>query len=190
MNKVNELTTQRNEMLQMKMEFQEREHKYQNAIKDLTLKANMTLTEFGVQGLLARDNIADNEQLRNIMTSVQGRVIPEMSNRPEKEHYVASYELDVELLEKKTKRGQNKNISFFEALQLVDEDDCIARCLTPSLEAKEHITKIIRETLDQINKQMDVSPAKRDPVAYTPDDIVHFVNNYTFNFNYNCIMNL
>nr|WIE95284.1 hypothetical protein [Microctonus hyperodae filamentous virus] len=78
----------------IKLEFQERENKYQHMIKDLTVQANMTLTQFGLQGLLARDNIADNDELRSNLRAVKDRVIPEMSTCPEKEHFVVGYEYE------------------------------------------------------------------------------------------------
>nr|WIE95321.1 hypothetical protein [Microctonus hyperodae filamentous virus] len=89
-----ELSEMKGEMMQQKLEFQERENKYQHVIKDLTRQANMTLTEFGVQGLLARDNIADNDQLRDNLRRVKDRVIPELSERPEKEQYATCYEYE------------------------------------------------------------------------------------------------
>nr|WIE95322.1 hypothetical protein [Microctonus hyperodae filamentous virus] len=75
-------------------------------------------------------------------------------------------------------------IAIFRALNFMDEDDAVMKCLTPSLEAKEKLAQIIRDTNQKIKNEAEPSTiAKRNTSGYSPEDIVRFINNYTFNFN-------
>ncbi|AAM95045.1 BRO-B [Mamestra configurata nucleopolyhedrovirus B] len=76
-------------------EYKDREYKNAIAMKDLLMKANATMIQFGVNTLLAEDNIKQNEKLRARIGSVSGRVVPCIENRPEKEHYVTCYDRTV-----------------------------------------------------------------------------------------------
>jgi prophage antirepressor-like protein len=57
-------------------EFKEREYKMQMNVKDLANAATTTMTQFAVNALLARDNIEENEQMRQTLTDISGRVVP------------------------------------------------------------------------------------------------------------------
>nr|WIE95337.1 hypothetical protein [Microctonus hyperodae filamentous virus] len=279
--KDNVILEKNQELLQQQLDFQQRENKYQMVIRELQVQANMTLTEFGVQGLLAKDNMADNDELRANLRRVKNRVIPELSERPEKEHYTVCYEYEkkgakrirvtrtqlteverrdkiieqykdnptkknrakqyewlegadkflqikcpnpislwikirqlhphecygfkftnranteIEFLNedeirekyradmemcKKNDKANDKIIANFQALQLLNEDDAVAKCLTPSLEAKDRLARLIQETIEQIKNEAEPqTEAKRTVESYTPEDIVGFVKNYTFN---------
>ncbi|AAF05245.1 ORF131 [Xestia c-nigrum granulovirus] len=76
-------------------EYKDREYKHAIAMKDLLMKANATMVQFGVNTLLAEDNIKQNEKLRARIGSVSGRVVPCIENRPEKEQYVTCYDRTV-----------------------------------------------------------------------------------------------
>ena len=76
-------------------EYKDREYKHAIAMKDFLMKANATMVQFGVNTLLAEDNIKQNEKLRARIGSVSGRVVPCIENRPEKEHYVTCYDRTV-----------------------------------------------------------------------------------------------
>ncbi|ADD73777.1 BRO-D [Lymantria xylina nucleopolyhedrovirus] len=80
-------------------EYKEREHKMQLQMKDMQLAmqqlsaaANMTMTQFAVNALLAKDNIAENEKMRGTLAEVSGRVVPALADRPDKEEYLTGYE--------------------------------------------------------------------------------------------------
>nr|WIE95297.1 hypothetical protein [Microctonus hyperodae filamentous virus] len=155
--------------VEMEKEFQERENKYQHIIKDLTIQANMTLTEFGVQGLLAKDNIEDNEKLRANLRRVKNRVIPELSERPEKEHYAVCYEYE--------KRGNKRiRVTRNQLAEIQVRDKIMEQC-------RENPARLIQETNEKIKNEAEPSTvAKRTGNSYTPEDIVNFVKNYTYNF--------
>lgn len=72
-------------------EMEVRELQLQNTVADMNRKMSMTTLEFGVNALLAKDNILENDQLRASIHSVEDRIIPEMSNQPDKEHYTSFY---------------------------------------------------------------------------------------------------
>lgn len=73
-------------------EFKEREYKMQLQMKDMTNAANMTMTQFAVNALLAKDNIEENQQMRQTLTDISGRVVPELKEQPHKEEYITGYE--------------------------------------------------------------------------------------------------
>ncbi|AOW41486.1 bro [Trichoplusia ni granulovirus LBIV-12] len=76
-------------------EYKEREYKLQMILKDLSVKANMTMMQFGVSTLLAQDNIKQNEEMRASISAASDRLVPSIANRPEKEHYVTCYDRTV-----------------------------------------------------------------------------------------------
>nr|QDE14968.1 bro-i [Lymantria dispar multiple nucleopolyhedrovirus] len=83
-------------------EYKEREHKMQLQMKDMQLAmqrlseaANMTMTQFAVNALLAKDNIEENQQMRKTLVEVSDRVVPALSDRPHKEEYITGYERTV-----------------------------------------------------------------------------------------------
>nr|WRQ96438.1 bro-c [Mamestra configurata nucleopolyhedrovirus A] len=73
-------------------EYKEREYKMQLQMKDLNNAANMTMTQFAVNALLAKDNIDENQQMRQTLTNISGRVVPELKEQPHKEEYITGYE--------------------------------------------------------------------------------------------------
>ncbi|QAT90315.1 baculovirus repeated ORF [Spodoptera exempta nucleopolyhedrovirus] len=73
-------------------EFKEREYKMQLQMKDMANAANMTMTQFAVNALLAKDNIEENQQMRQTLTDISGRVVPELKEQPHKEEYITGYE--------------------------------------------------------------------------------------------------
>nr|WRQ96269.1 bro-c [Mamestra configurata nucleopolyhedrovirus A] len=73
-------------------EYKEREYKMQLQMKDLGNAANMTMTQFAVNALLAKDNIEENQQMRQTLTNISGRVVPELKEQPHKEEYITGYE--------------------------------------------------------------------------------------------------
>ncbi|AQQ80288.1 BRO-A [Betabaculovirus altermyunipunctae] len=77
------------------LEFKEREFRLQMEMKDLTVKANMTMMQYGISTLLARDNIKQNEEMRDCMSLASDRLVPSIANQPEKEHYVTCYDRTV-----------------------------------------------------------------------------------------------
>ncbi|ABQ51996.1 bro-2 [Spodoptera litura granulovirus] len=79
------------EYKQREHEFMLRELKYKTAMEEFQTMANTTLMEFGVNALLARDNIAENEHLRNNIDKVKHRLIPQMDTLPDKEHYTSCF---------------------------------------------------------------------------------------------------
>jgi prophage antirepressor-like protein len=72
-------------------QYEQQIQKSRETAKIATMAVNVTMTQFGVSALLAKDNIAQNKELRSSLTSVSDRVIPEMSTRPEKEQYASCY---------------------------------------------------------------------------------------------------
>ncbi|ACH69406.1 bro [Trichoplusia ni granulovirus LBIV-12] len=110
--KDNEIMVKTNELMSNKMQTMELQHNYerqimeyknaikememrelrlQNAVADMQRKMSMTTIEFGVNALLAKDNIEENDELRANIQKVEGRVIPQMSSQPDKEHYTSFY---------------------------------------------------------------------------------------------------
>nr|QNH90511.1 bro-c [Mamestra configurata nucleopolyhedrovirus A] len=73
-------------------EYKEREYRMQLTMKDMANAANTTMTQFAVNALLAKDNIEENQQMRQTLTNVSGRVVPEMKEQPHKEEYITGYE--------------------------------------------------------------------------------------------------
>ncbi|AOW41396.1 bro [Trichoplusia ni granulovirus LBIV-12] len=274
-------------------EFLLREVKYKTAIEELKRTSNMTLLEFGVNALLAKDNIEENEQLRDNIEKVKHRVIPQMSQQPAKEHYTScfayvkngrkrvrvtrnqynqvekmdkimeQYNTPECVLSKNTKTKQqykwlqgadkflqikcpnaislwnkvkelypqacfgfkftNKSgaeiefltaeqivdkyrahvkmcadnkkcdqarIARFKALDLIDEEDAVRKCLTPSVECKMRIARLIEDTMvaveNEIVPQQDGKRYENVKTSYSPDQIVSCVKNY----NKNCVNNM
>ncbi|ABY47745.1 BRO-A [Helicoverpa armigera granulovirus] len=280
-------------------EFKEREYKMQLQMKDLVNAANMTMTQFAVNALLAKDNIEENSQMRQTLTNVSGRVVPEMTEQPHKEEYITGYErtvngkrriricrsqmheieqqdkaiqryrdestssenkrskpskryawlresekflqlkcpnpvmvwlkvrtdqphmfyglrytnklkTEMEVLDeaelrakyksdtemcKRNKTIHSKLIEEFKALNLVDEDDCVTRCLTHSVDAKERINAIVEGIVDNMSKELVPTKPQRSHAnageVYTAEQVVHTMNNCqnyfvknVFNINY------
>ncbi|BBB16604.1 Bro17 [Heliothis virescens ascovirus 3j] len=279
-------------------EYKEREYKMQLQMKDLSNAANMTMTQFAVNALLAKDNIEENTQMRQTLTNVSGRVVPEMKEQPHKEEYITGYERivngkrrirmcrsqlheieqqykaiqryrespenkrakvcnskryawlrdsekflqlkcpnpvmvwlkvrtdqphvfyglrytnklktemevldehelrtkyrsDVEMI-KRNKNIHSKLIEEFQSLNLVDEEDCVVRCLTPSVEAKERINAIVEGIVDDMSKELTPATPQRSHSnagdTYTAEQLVNTMNNCqnyfvknVFNINY------
>ncbi|QEI03566.1 BRO-B [Spodoptera cosmioides nucleopolyhedrovirus] len=262
-------------------EYKEREYKMQLVMKDMATQANMSMTQFAVNALLAKDNIEENGQLRQTLTDISGRVVPAMTEQPEKEEYITGYErmvngkrrirvcrsqfheieqqdkaiqryredrnkhfkpsrryawlhdsekflqlkcpnpvmvwlkvrsvhphlffglrytnklkTEMEVLDEAELRAKyrtnvemckrNRNIHFkqieeFKSLGLVDEDDCVAKCLTPSVDAKERINTIVEGIVEDMNKELvPATPQRRHSNAgetYTAEQVVHTMNN-------------
>ncbi|ACI47506.1 BRO-2 [Spodoptera litura nucleopolyhedrovirus II] len=262
-------------------EYKERQYKMQLVMKDMATQANMSMTQFAVNALLAKDNIEENGQLRQTLTDISGRVVPAMTEQPEKEEYITGYErmvngkrrirvcrsqlheieqqdkaiqryredtnkhfkpsrryawlhdsekflqlkcpnpvmvwlkvrsvhphlffglrytnklkTEMEVLDEAELRAKyrtnvemckrNRNIHFkqieeFKSLGLVDEDDCVAKCLTPSVDAKERINTIVEGIVEDMNKELvPTTPQRRHSNAgetYTAEQVVHTMNN-------------
>lgn len=279
-------------------EYKEREYRMQLQMKDLSNAANMTMTQFAVNALLAKDNIDENTQMRQTLTNVSGRVVPEMKEQPHKEEYITGYErmvngkrrirmcrsqlheieqqdkaiqryrespenkrakvcnskryawlrdsekflqlkcpnpvmvwlkvrtdqphvfyglrytnklkTEMEVLDEQelrtkyradiemTKRNKNihsKLIEEFQSLNLVDEEDCVVRCLTPSVEAKERINAIVEGIVDDMSRELAPATPQRSHSnagdTYTAEQLVNTMNNCqnyfvknVFNINY------
>ncbi|QWO71557.1 BRO [Orgyia pseudotsugata single capsid nuclopolyhedrovirus] len=73
-------------------EYKEREYQMKLQIQQLTGVAEMTMTQFAVNALLARDNIEENQQMRQTFNDISGRVVPPMTEHPQKMEYIAGYE--------------------------------------------------------------------------------------------------
>lgn len=258
----------------------------------------MTMTQFAVNALLAKDNIEENQQMRQTLTNVSGRVVPEMKEQPHKEEYITGYErmvngkrrirmcrsqlheieqqdkafqryrespenkrskvcnskryawlrdsekflqlkcpnpvmvwlkvrtdrphvfyglrytnklkTEMEVLDEQELRAKyradtemskrNKNIHSklieeFQSLKLVDEDDCVLRCLTPSVEAKERINAIVEGIVSDMTKELAPATPQRSHAnagdTYTAEQLVNTMNNCqnyfvknVFNINY------
>nr|UQV25660.1 hypothetical protein [Spodoptera litura nucleopolyhedrovirus] len=277
-------------------EFKEREYKMQLQMKDLANAANMTMTQFAVNALLAKDNIEENDQMRQTLSDLSDRVVPEMTEHPHKEEYITGYErtvngkrrirmcrsqlhlidqqdkaiqryretpypkrskmskryawlrdsekffqlkcpnpvmvwlkvrtdqphmfyglrytnklkTEMEILDenelrlkyrtdiemcKRNKNIHSKLIEEFKSLQLIDENDCVAKCLTPSVDAKDRINSIVEKIVEGMSKDiLPTTPPRRHSNAsetYTAEQMVHtmmncqnyFVNN-VFNINF------
>nr|AMO27741.1 BRO-C [Lymantria dispar multiple nucleopolyhedrovirus]QDE14927.1 bro-c [Lymantria dispar multiple nucleopolyhedrovirus] len=276
-------------------EYKEREHKMQLQMKDMQLAmqrlsavANMTMTQFAVNALLAKDNIAENEKMRGTLAEVSGRVVPALADRPDKEEYLTGYErttngkrkirmcrsqlneiqqqdkaakryrdeasrpatrsgpppsipkryawlkdsekflqlkcpnpvavwlkvrmeqphmfyglrytnklkTEVEVLDERelrekyakdaamcerNKQIHSKRIDEFRALGLLSADDCVARCLTPGLEAKERIHAVAEDILNKLDADLAPSePMKTHCNAgdvYTTEQLVKTMTN-------------
>ncbi|AAY84045.1 BRO-D [Chrysodeixis chalcites nucleopolyhedrovirus] len=270
-------------------EYKEREYKMQLLMKDMATQANMSMTQFAVNALLAKDNIDENEKLRQTLTSISGRVVPALTERPDKEEYITGYERtvdgrkririgrnqyseikqqdraiqryqeeatlpevnakrpkltnsrryawlkdskkflqlkcpnpvtvwlkvrtdqphifyglrytnklrtemevlnEIELRDKykadmeMCKRNKNihsKMIEEFKALDFTSEDDCVSKCLTPSIEAKERINAIVEGIVEGMSKDLvPDTPQRRHSNAgetYSPEQVVHTMNN-------------
>ncbi|ABO37308.1 Bro14 [Heliothis virescens ascovirus 3e] len=258
----------------------------------------MTMTQFAVNALLAKDNIEENTQMRQTLTNVSGRVVPEMKEQPHKEEYITGYErtvngrkrirmcrsqlneieqqdkaiqryrespenkranvcnskryawlrdsekflqlkcpnpvmvwlkvrtdqphvfyglrytnklktemevldeqelrtkyrADIEMI-KRNKNIHSKLIEEFQSLNLVDEEDCVVRCLTPSVEAKERINAIVEGIVVDMSKELAPATPQRSHSnagdTYTAEQLVNTMNNCqnyfvknVFNINY------
>ncbi|AKR17389.1 BRO-E [Urbanus proteus nucleopolyhedrovirus] len=266
-------------------EYKEREYKMQLQMQEMATQANMSFTQFAVNALLAKDNIEENEQLRKTLTDISGRVVPAMTEQPEKEEYITGYErmvngkrrirmcrsqlheieqqdkaiqryrcesnaqdnkrtktsrryawlrdsekflqlkcpnpvmvwlkvrtdrphvfyglrytnklkTEMEVLDEQELRAKyradvemcqrNRNIHSklideFKALQLAGEEDCVAKCLTPSVEAKERINSIVEGIVEGMSKDLvPDTPQRRHSnadKAYTAEQVIHTMNN-------------
>ncbi|AOT85500.1 bro-b [Cyclophragma undans nucleopolyhedrovirus] len=282
-------------------ELKERECHMQLAMSNLSAAANMTMTQFAVNALLARDNIEENTQMRQTLADISGRVVPDMASQPEKEEYITGYErmvngrrrirmcrsqlneidqqdreihkfreeaataqqpdrkrtkfskryawlrdsekflqlkcpnpvavwlkvraerphlfyglrytnklrTEMEVLEERELREKYRRdadmcernrpihsrlIEEFKALELVDENDCVARCLTPGSEAKERINAIVEGIVANMSKELVPAAAQRKHDnagdVYTAEQVVHAMHNCTnyfvksINFNF------
>lgn len=265
-------------------EYKEREYRMQLQMKDMANAANTTMTQFAVNALLAKDNIEENQQMRQTLTNVSGRVVPEMKEQPHKEEYITGYErmvngkrrirmcrsqlheieqqdkaiqryrespenkrpkmcnskryawlrdsekflqlkcpnpvmvwlkvrtdqphmfyglrytnklkTEMEVLDEQElrakfredvemcKRNRNihsKLIEEFQSLQLVDENDCVEKCLTPSVDAKERINTIVEGIVENMSKELVPTTPQRSHMnageMYTAEQVVHTMNN-------------
>nr|ANS70959.1 baculovirus repeated ORF j [Lymantria dispar multiple nucleopolyhedrovirus] len=86
------LLVQKTEHQQQLAECKEREHQMQLKMQQLTTAANMTMTQFAVNALLAKDNIDENRQMRQTLNDIKDRVVPAMTEHPHKAEYIAGYE--------------------------------------------------------------------------------------------------
>nr|AMO27569.1 BRO-D [Lymantria dispar multiple nucleopolyhedrovirus] len=269
-------------------EFKKREYEMRLAMQHLSAAANMTMTQFAVNALLAKDNIAENEKMRGTLAEVSGRVVPALADRPDKEEYLTGYErttngkrkirmcrsqlneiqqqdkaakryrdeasrpatrsgpppsipkryawlkdsekflqlkcpnpvavwlkvrmeqphmfyglrytnklkTEVEVLDERelrekyakdaamcerNKQIHSKRIDEFKALGLLSADDCVARCLTPGLEAKERIHAVAEDILNKLDADLAPSePIKTHCNAgdvYTTEQLVKTMTN-------------
>nr|QPD01867.1 BRO-C [Lymantria dispar multiple nucleopolyhedrovirus]QPD02041.1 BRO-C [Lymantria dispar multiple nucleopolyhedrovirus] len=269
-------------------EFKKREYEMRLAMQQLSAAANMTMTQFAVNALLAKDNIAENEKMRGTLAEVSGRVVPALADRPDKEEYLTGYErttngkrkirmcrsqlneiqqqdkaakryrdeasrpatrsgpppsipkryawlkdsekflqlkcpnpvavwlkvrmeqphmfyglrytnklkTEVEVLDERelrekyakdaamcerNKQIHSKRIDEFRALGLLSADDCVARCLTPGLEAKERIHAVAEDILNKLDADLAPSePMKTHCNAgdvYTTEQLVKTMTN-------------
>nr|QIT08119.1 baculovirus repeated orf [Lymantria dispar multiple nucleopolyhedrovirus] len=269
-------------------EFKKREYEMKLAMQRLSEAANMTMTQFAVNALLAKDNIAENEKMRGTLAEVSGRVVPALADRPDKEEYLTGYErttngkrkirmcrsqlneiqqqdkaakryrdeasrpatrsgpppsipkryawlkdsekflqlkcpnpvavwlkvrmeqphmfyglrytnklkTEVEVLDERelrekyakdaamcerNKQIHSKRIDEFRALGLLSADDCVARCLTPGLEAKERIHAVAEDILNKLDADLAPSePMKTHCNAgdvYTTEQLVKTMTN-------------
>nr|AXS01075.1 bro b [Spodoptera frugiperda granulovirus] len=270
-------------------EYKEREYRHLVKMEEMKRVANTTLVEYGVNALLAKDNIEENIQLRANIEKVQHRIVPEMSDIPQKEHYTTcfvyvkngkmrvritrnQYEMvermdkimeqfkdpyfclqkvkkqykqyewlkgaekflqvkcpnaislwnkvkelypqmyfgfkftnksraDIEFLTEDEIRDKYKTfvkmcednrkcdqaiINRFKALNLVDEEDAVRKCFTPSIECKERFSQIINDTIDAIKNEVKPQrEAKRSSDAYTPEDVVSYINDHITKYDFN-----
>ncbi|QYC92669.1 Baculovirus repeated ORF 5 [Trabala vishnou gigantina nucleopolyhedrovirus] len=275
-------------------ELKERECHMQLAMSNLSAAANMTMTQFAVNALLAKDNIEENTQMRQTLAGISGRVAPDMTSQPEKEEYITGYErmvngrrrirmcrsqlneieqqdkainkfreqaqqqqqqqppdkkakltnckryawlrdsekflqlkcpnpvavwlkvraeqphlfyglrytnklkTEMEVLEERELREKyrrdadmcernklihSKLIEEFKTLELRDEDDCVERCMTPALEAKERINAIVEGIVENMSKELVPATAQRKHDnagdVYTAEQVVHAMHNCT-----------
>nr|QCQ67324.1 BRO-D [Lymantria dispar multiple nucleopolyhedrovirus]QCQ67484.1 BRO-D [Lymantria dispar multiple nucleopolyhedrovirus]QCQ67643.1 BRO-D [Lymantria dispar multiple nucleopolyhedrovirus] len=269
-------------------EFKKREYEMKLAMQRLSEAANMTMTQFAVNALLAKDNIAENEKMRGTLAEVSGRAVPALADRPDKEEYLTGYErttngkrkirmcrsqlneiqqqdkaakryrdeasrpatrsgpppsipkryawlkdsekflqlkcpnpvavwlkvrmeqphmfyglrytnklkTEVEVLDERelrekyakdaamcerNKQIHSKRIDEFRALGLLSADDCVARCLTPGLEAKERIHAVAEDILNKLDADLAPSePMKTHCNAgdvYTTEQLVKTMTN-------------
>ncbi|ACH69487.1 BRO [Pseudalatia unipuncta granulovirus] len=265
-------------------EYKEREYRMQLQMKDMANAANTTMTQFAVNALLAKDNIEENQQMRQTLTDISGRVVPELKEQPHKEEYITGYErmvngkrrirmcrsqlheieqqdkaiqryrespenkrpkmcnskryawlrdsekflqlkcpnpvmvwlkvrtdqphmfyglrytnklkTEMEVLDEQELRAKyredvemckrNKNIHSklieeFQSLQLVDENDCVEKCLTPSVDAKERINTIVEGIVENMSKELVPATPQRSHTnageMYTAEQVVHTMNN-------------
>ncbi|AOW41465.1 bro [Trichoplusia ni granulovirus LBIV-12] len=265
-------------------EYKEREYRMQLQMKDMANAANTTMTQFAVNALLAKDNIEENQQMRQTLTDISGRVVPELKEQPHKEEYITGYErmvngkrrirmcrsqlheieqqdkaiqryrespenkrpkmcnskryawlrdsekflqlkcpnpvmvwlkvrtdqphmfyglrytnklkTEMEVLDEQELRAKyredvemckrNKNIHSklieeFQSLQLVDENDCVEKCLTPSVDAKERINTIVEGIVENMSKELVPATVQRSHTnageMYTAEQVVHTMNN-------------
>ncbi|QBQ01672.1 bro-a [Hyphantria cunea granulovirus] len=268
-------------------EYKEREYKMQLQMRDMANQANMSFTQFAVNALLAKDNIEENEQLRQTLTEISGRVVPALTEQPHKEEYITGYErmvngkrrirmcrsqlheieqqdkaiqryrdqsatpnnkrakvhqsrryawlrdsekflqlkcpnpvtvwlkvrtdqphvfyglrytnklkTEMEVLDEAELRAKyradvemcarnksihSKIIEEFKTLGLANEEDCVTKCLTASVDAKERINSIVENIIEGMSKELVPStPQRRHSNAgdtYTAEQVVHTMNN-------------
>ncbi|MBT0716655.1 hypothetical protein DOLIC_00134 [Dolichomitus sp. PSUC_FEM 10030005] len=265
------------------------EYKTELEIQQLKALARTNLMEFAVNGLLARDNIEQNNMLRGILKRIAPRVVPEVQN-VQQHDYVAIYrylrnKIDyfrvirgqlryIEGLDAKVAKYQSsviskedrekikkidlwtlnavrlfkaecanstrlwnkfkqtntdfvygtylfnsattlrfldekeirekyqldkKNSTLFDATGLsdenmprstrefrdfkfIDEDDAVARCLTPWLATGSRFVELFDEFIERLNKEAYEDcevPSKRSRQDYTPLDVSDFLNDIT-----------
>nr|QGX02276.1 bro-c [Mamestra configurata nucleopolyhedrovirus A] len=265
-------------------EFKEREYKMKLQMQDLANAANMTMTQFAVNALLAKDNIEENEQMRQTLTEISKRVVPALTEQPHKEEYITGYErlvngkrrirmcrtqlneieqqdkaiqryreesankrpkmiqskryawlrdsekflqlqcpnpvmvwlkvriedpymfeglrytnklkTEMEVLTEgelrnkyrnyiemceRNKAVNSKTIKDFKSLQCKTEDEYVAKCLTPSAEAKERINTIVEKLVKKMSDELVPANAQRNhtnaDTAYTADQVIYTMNN-------------
>nr|QEE79918.1 bro-c [Mamestra configurata nucleopolyhedrovirus A] len=265
-------------------QFKEREYKMKLQMQDLANAANMTMTQFAVNALLAKDNIEENEQMRQTLTKISNRVVPALTEQPHKEEYITGYERMVngkrrirmcrtqlneieqqdkaiqryrdESANKRPKMIQSKRYAWlrdsekflqlqcpnpvmvwlkvriedpymfeglrytnklktemevltegelrnkyrsyiemcernkvsnlkiikeFKALKCETEEEYVAKCLTPSAEAKERINAVVEKIVKKMSDDLMPNSAQRNhnnaDTAYTADQVIYTMNN-------------
>jgi hypothetical protein len=92
----------------------------------------------------------------------------------------AKYRSDAEMCER-NKYTHFKLIEEFKTLGLTSEEDCVAKCLTPSVEAKERINSIVEGIVEGMSKDLVPATPQRTHAnageAYSADQVVHTMNN-------------
>ncbi|AAM09139.1 BRO-c [Mamestra configurata nucleopolyhedrovirus A] len=265
-------------------ECKDREYKMKLQMQDLANAANMTMTQFAVNALLAKDNIEENEQMRQTLTKISNRVVPALTEQPHKEEYITGYERmvngkrrirmcrtqlnEIEQQNKAIQRyreestmkrprmmqskryawlrdsekflqlqcpnpvivwlkvriedpymfeglrytnklktemevlteGELRNkyrsyiemcernkvsnlkiIKEFKALKCETEEEYVAKCLTPSAEAKERINAVVEKIVKKMSDDLMPNSAQRNhnnaDTAYTADQVIYTMNN-------------
>ncbi|WBB27177.1 BRO-B [Mythimna sequax nucleopolyhedrovirus] len=91
----------------------------------------------------------------------------------------AKYKTDIEMC-RRNKNIYAKQIEEFKALGLTSEDDCVLKCLTPSVNAKERINAIVENIVENMPKKLTPStPQRKHDNAgemYTAEQVVHTMN--------------
>ena len=101
-------------------------HQYQLKIIEITNNANLATIAYGLYGLLAQHNMKENDDLRKTLANISDRVVPSLTNQPDKDPYLTCYTYPGSLLVKVT-RCQNK---------MVEERDRILKRMNDNTKTK------------------------------------------------------